>query len=252
MTRFALLFLSGTLMCLFQDKIPFSGVLGAVALLEVVVAYRVFDNAYIWAGPPLAYVCLWVATRVPMPKVLRNDFSYGLYIFTMLVLYGLAKGSLTVYTVLSLSGGLAIAALSWFGLEKRVLKLKNFTPGFLKTKGAAAAASGSHRRLRRPPGMRASTMVIPMPAEIRSAMAGPSPAEPVRRGANRPAPAPAESSPRSRRRSGSDRPAPPPAPPGRVDETMLLIPTGGAEETMRLPPQPSVDDTVRLRRGRRR
>ncbi|ADP78658.1 acyltransferase 3 [Pseudofrankia inefficax] len=260
-TRFALLFLSGTLMCLFQDKIPFSDALGALALVEVAVAYVALDHAYIWAGPPLAYACLWVATRVPMPKLLRNDFSYGLYIFTMpvqqlLAVFGLAKGSLTVYTVLSLSGGLALAALSWFGLEKRVLKLKNFTPGFLKDKGAAA---GAHRRLRRPPGMRASTMVIPMPEEIRSAMTGSGRAEPSRRGASRPAqaPAPAQAESgrsRSRRRSGSDRPVPPapPPPPGRVDETMLLLPASGVEETMRLPPQPSVDDTVRLRRGRQR
>jgi hypothetical protein len=133
------------------------------------------------------------------------------------------------------------------------LKLKNFAPGFLKAKGAAA---GTHRRLRRPPGMRASTMVIPMPPEIRAAMAEPSPAEPGgRRGANRPASASAESSrsrSRSRRRSGSDRPVPPVAPPGRIDETMLLLPAGGVDETMRLPPQPSADDTVRIRRGRRR
>lgn len=140
-------------------------------------------------------------------------------------------GITTIYTVLSPAGGRLPAAIGRSGLEKRVLKLKNFAPGFLKTK---KAADGARRRLRRPEGIRASTMVIPMPPEIRSAMAEPAPAEP----------------PRSRRRSA--RPARPPAAREPVDETMLLLPTAGPEETMRMPPQPAADDTVRIRRGRRR
>jgi hypothetical protein len=128
-----------------------------------------------------------------------------------------------------------LAALSWFGLEKRVLKLKNFTPGFLK----ARSGTGGAHRLRRPDGIRATTMVIPMPAEIRSAVAQPGPSRPA---SDRPA----------ADRPTADRPTtvqPVAAQRGRADDTMRLLPLSGDDETMRLLPQAAIDDTVRLRRG---
>lgn len=72
-----------------------------------------------------------------------------------------------MYTALSLVGGLVLAALSWLGLEELI-------PGFLRKNRSAGAKSGAagsgsapggdaDRQLRRPAGIRASTMVIPMP-----------------------------------------------------------------------------------------
>jgi hypothetical protein len=148
-TRFGLLFLSGTLLFLYRDVVPCSNLLAGVAAVEIFTVYWLRENPYVWTAPLLAYLCLWVSIKLPMPHAIRhNDFSYGLYIFAMplqqlLTIYGLARWNLAVFTVVSLLGGLLLAAASWFGLERHALKLKNFRA---KPRLAAGHRAGGQAR----------------------------------------------------------------------------------------------------------
>jgi hypothetical protein len=191
----------------------------------------------------------------------------------LLAIYGLARGNLAVHTALSLFGGLVLAALSWSGLVKRVLKLTNFKSGFL---GGTPEPTDADQ-LRRPDGIRAATMVIPMPPEIRpsdvragdvqagdgqarngqarNGRAGRARAGGARaaegRAAEGRAAAPVETTaligarrPAKRRRSAAAQRDREP-----VDETMVLLPPDESEETLLLRPRGAVDDTLYL--GRR-
>ena len=161
------------------------------------------------------------------------------------------------------------AALSWLGLGE----LKNLIPGFLRAKKGSAGASGAagngsasggeDRQLRRPAGIRASTMIIPMPE-----LAEGGPEQPR-------ASTPRDSTPRdradaprgARSRGSSARPGRSrrahaddgdrETAPAQADATMHLQPQGIPEETMRILPKeradgpgyPNAEDTVHL--GRR-
>ncbi|WP_049807013.1 acyltransferase family protein [Pseudofrankia inefficax] len=136
-TRFSLLFSAGMLLHLYQDRVPFSDVLAGVAVAWLLVVYRFDPHPYVLIGPPLAYVCLWLSARLPAPAVLRrHDLSYGLYIYAMpaqqlLVLYGVARWNLGAFYAASFAAGLALATASWFAVERRALRLKDYSPRFL-------------------------------------------------------------------------------------------------------------------------
>jgi peptidoglycan/LPS O-acetylase OafA/YrhL len=133
-SRFSLMFLSGALFYLYRDRIPASGVLAAAAAAVVAGGYW-YSHPELIVGPPLAYLCVWLAARVPMPAVLgRNDFSYGLYIYAMpvqqlLAIYGVHRWGAAAYLALSLVGVAPFAVGSWFLVERRALALKNVQLG---------------------------------------------------------------------------------------------------------------------------
>jgi peptidoglycan/LPS O-acetylase OafA/YrhL len=157
-TRFSLMFSSGMLLYLFKDRVPFSDPLAVAAVVWLLAVYRYDPHPYVLIGPPLAYVSLWLAIRMPMPAALRhNDLSYGLYIFAMpaqqlLVVYGGAHWNLAVYYLASFAAALALAAASWFGVERPALRLRNYTPAFARA------------RLTEPAGVPAAASSIPAPS----------------------------------------------------------------------------------------
>ncbi len=70
--------------------------------------------------------------RLPLRGFDRHvDVSYGLYIYAfpvqqLLVMYGVTKYGFTPYFVCALAITLALAAASWFTIEKPSLSLKHF------------------------------------------------------------------------------------------------------------------------------
>ncbi|MCV7084291.1 acyltransferase, partial [Mycolicibacter hiberniae] len=60
---------------------------------------------------------------------LRNDLSYGVYIYAfpiqqLLAAFGLARFNPFLFFILATAATLPVAALSWFVVEKRAMALK--------------------------------------------------------------------------------------------------------------------------------
>ncbi|MEU2611313.1 acyltransferase [Micromonospora sp. NPDC007271] len=148
---YGFMFLLGGVAELYGDRLPINDLLGVLAL--VVVGWLAVSGRFVgpgtfavggnFFGPALlayAYVVLWLAVR--LPKALhrvgsRNDYSYGVYIYSFVVQQVMAKAGVQAIGVVGfflasalLSFGLAM--LSWHLVEKPALRLKNWTPVSLR------------------------------------------------------------------------------------------------------------------------
>jgi peptidoglycan/LPS O-acetylase OafA/YrhL len=117
-----------------RDHIPMSPWIAAlccVALLATLTT-RAFGYVVI---PCIAYLTLFSAMRLPLQGFDRRiDVSYGLYIYAfpvqqLLVMYGITRFGFTLYFVCALAVTLALAAASWFTIEKPSLSLKHLAFG---------------------------------------------------------------------------------------------------------------------------
>lgn len=142
-------FLSGSLLYLYRDKVPDSGwlALGLVAVFAAGLWLPFFGdgmlrfthylpNSASVMAPALAYPLLWLGIHLPLPfqKVgARNDYSYGVYIYgwpvqQLLAIWGVQHAGYVAYTLAGMAGALAFAVLSWRLIEKRALSLKKVDP----------------------------------------------------------------------------------------------------------------------------
>ncbi|MCX4691827.1 acyltransferase [Streptomyces sp. NBC_01408] len=132
-------FLIGASFQLYRDRLPISDGLAVLCAL-VLGGTLAFGGVFVFGYPAFAYLLLWLAVRLPRPfqKVGRKrDYSYGIYIygFTVeqaLALMGYAKYGKPVFLLLALAGTVALAALSWHLVESPAMKLKNWTPWFVR------------------------------------------------------------------------------------------------------------------------
>jgi peptidoglycan/LPS O-acetylase OafA/YrhL len=131
-----LLFLYGACFAVYARRIPLDGRLAALAAM--ITVFTLWKGGLSILGyPALAYLVLWLAAS--LPKSLnwigsKNDYSYGIYLYGFLVQqFTAALGWYTwgyvpwVIACLLLSAG--FAWLSWHGIEKRALQLKDWGPG---------------------------------------------------------------------------------------------------------------------------
>ncbi|MFD7263780.1 acyltransferase family protein [Streptomyces sp. NPDC059874] len=149
-------FLIGATFHLYRDRVPVNDGLALICAL-VLGGTLAFGGVFVFGYPAFAYLLLWLAVRLPRPfqKVGRKrDYSYGIYIygFTVeqaLALLGYAKYGKPVFLVLAMAGTVVLAALSWHLIESQAMKLKNWTPWFvrrLKQRGSAPAVEESKPR----------------------------------------------------------------------------------------------------------
>ncbi|MET9852906.1 acyltransferase [Streptomyces sp. NPDC006450] len=158
-------FLIGATFQLYRDRVPVHDGL-ALICAAVLGGTLVCGGVFVLGYPAFAYLLLWLAIRLPRPfrRIGRErDYSYGIYIygFTVeqaLALLGYARYGKPVFLLLAMAGTLLLAALSWHLVESQAMKLKNWTPRFV-----------------RGPGRRGSTAVRPRP-EPRPAVGEPEPA----------------------------------------------------------------------------
>ncbi len=121
--RCGLMFACGALLWMWRDFIPVSGVLALISTAAL-LGGSVLPNYRLLAAPAIAYLCLVIAMWLGRRRrlVLRNDLSYGTYIYAFvvqqaLVLTGVRLGWV-LFTLVSLSLTLPLAALSWFAVER--------------------------------------------------------------------------------------------------------------------------------------
>jgi peptidoglycan/LPS O-acetylase OafA/YrhL len=122
----------GAWMYYFRDRVPRRGALALVALALLVLTDLVPGPVFLLVLPfAWTYLVLWAASARPLRLpawVARSDYSYGAYLFgwpvQQMLIRDLAVYSPPLLLALSLPLTLAAAALSWHGLERRVLALK--------------------------------------------------------------------------------------------------------------------------------
>ena len=80
------------------------------------------------AAPFLAYGLLWLSTVVRQPSIIaKHDVSYGFYIYAwpvaqLLVLVGAARAGVWVFMLANIAVTLVFAALSWFLVERPIMR----------------------------------------------------------------------------------------------------------------------------------
>jgi peptidoglycan/LPS O-acetylase OafA/YrhL len=127
LARFAVVFLAGALLYQFQDKVPARWSLVALSV-AIVVASGLLQNYRVIAALPLAYAII-VSGALIRNVQLRNDLSYGVYIYAfpiqqLLATCGLARLDPFVFFAIATAATVPLAALSWFLVERHAMSLK--------------------------------------------------------------------------------------------------------------------------------
>lgn len=129
-TRFAVMFLAGVVVFALQDRLPDGRT--PITIAAILVLGSLFLPAYQPLGAlPFAYLLIAGAARVTDVRLaLRNDVSYGVYIYAFPIQQILAGTRLVdapvmLFAALTLILTLPLAAASWFAVERPALRLKN-------------------------------------------------------------------------------------------------------------------------------
>jgi len=139
LSSFVPVFLAGSLLYLYRDRIPDSGWLAWGCLAAVAGGYLL----PVGGGIPdltltssdltvvfLAYPMLWLGLHLPLQRVGRqNDYSYGVYIYAfpvqqLLALWGVARWGYWPFALLAVAATIPFAVASWWLVEKHALRLK--------------------------------------------------------------------------------------------------------------------------------
>jgi peptidoglycan/LPS O-acetylase OafA/YrhL len=131
LARCALMFAAGAVIYHWREVIPARWSLVALSAVIVVVASMLLPDYRIVAALPLAYACIVSGALLHHKRLrLRTDLSYGLYIYAfpvqqLLAILGLTFLNPVVFFLVSTVATLPLAALSWFLVEKRAMRLKS-------------------------------------------------------------------------------------------------------------------------------
>jgi peptidoglycan/LPS O-acetylase OafA/YrhL len=133
------IFLCGTLLYLYRDKVPDSFWLAAASAILVGLSFVIpldgrdrefgltLTNVF---APALAYLMIWLGIHLPLYKVgSRNDYSYGIYIYgypvtQLLAVWGVYHWGVMGYTSSVVVLTVLFAVGSWWLIEKNALRLK--------------------------------------------------------------------------------------------------------------------------------
>jgi peptidoglycan/LPS O-acetylase OafA/YrhL len=128
--RFASIFLVGSVMFLYADRIPLGRPLLGASLLLLAVSLAA-PATYLVLGPPaLAYLLLYAGVGHRFSRVgARRDLSYGVYIYAwpvqvLLLEAGVGDRTLALHILASLTASVSAAAASWHLVEAPALSLK--------------------------------------------------------------------------------------------------------------------------------
>lgn len=127
--RFAVMFAAGALLYRVKDVIParWSWV---VICMTIVLASAFLPNYRVIGALPLAYAVIVVGALVRYKSLnLRNDLSYGIYIYAfpiqqLLAIFEMAEIGPFWFFVIATAVTVPLAALSWFVVEKPAMRLK--------------------------------------------------------------------------------------------------------------------------------
>lgn len=127
--RFGLMFLAGGLIYTYRDRLPVSRPLLVGAAVVVALATLTPDYRLI-AAIPLGYLLIAGSTYVRCARLqLRNDISYGTYIYAfpiqqVLASTGLVSAHVLHFMISSVALTWVVATASWFGVERPANRLR--------------------------------------------------------------------------------------------------------------------------------
>jgi len=148
--RFTAIFLVGSVLYLYRDKVPDSGWLALLTSALFIVGmffpdgglhdsrnpmYAFTDSTLL--APVIAYPMLWLGIHLPFQRVgARNDYSYGIYIYgypvsQLLALWGANHFGFPFYLTSVVAVTALLAVGSWWVVEKRAMSLKRLDPAGL-------------------------------------------------------------------------------------------------------------------------
>jgi len=131
-----LVFLYGACIAVYAGSIPIDARLAALSAVLVVGS--------LWLGgltlvgyPAVAYLVIWLAAALPERLQwigAKNDYSYGMYVYGFLVqqvtaALGWYRWGYVPWVLATLAICAGCAWLSWHGVEKRAMMLKDWGPG---------------------------------------------------------------------------------------------------------------------------
>jgi peptidoglycan/LPS O-acetylase OafA/YrhL len=130
--RFAAAFLSGTMLYLYADEVPFDGRLAVLAAGSVAIGVFL-PSPHAVIALPLAYLCLWAGARWRTTLCRDVDLSYGVYIYgfpvlQMLALLGVHHHGHLIYFLASVAATLPLAAISFLVVERPAMRARRWTP----------------------------------------------------------------------------------------------------------------------------
>jgi peptidoglycan/LPS O-acetylase OafA/YrhL len=141
LVKFASVFLIGTLIYLYRDKLPDSGwvalACAAVILWSMWLPTNLTSTDWGFTAPGLfmplmAYPMIWLGIHLPFHKIgSKNDYSYGVYIYAfpitvLLSSWGARRWGTFPFLLMVIVCTMPAAACSWWLVEKHALKLKHF------------------------------------------------------------------------------------------------------------------------------
>jgi peptidoglycan/LPS O-acetylase OafA/YrhL len=131
--RLSFMFLCGTALYLYRERIPLNGRLAWLAFAVFAVGFALLPDSRL-VGIALAYGLLWLAIRLPVRVGMRTDVSYGLYIYAfpvqqLVLWFGAASLGWPWSAALGVLATLPLAFASWYGVERWALRLKGWSPG---------------------------------------------------------------------------------------------------------------------------
>lgn len=119
-------FVTGTLVWVWRERIPLSWPLLLALMLAAALTRgtRAFEPAYFAL---VAYGAFWVGFAPRLPRIERNDLSYGVYLYGWpMQQLAMLAGATTVAsnTLAASAAAFACAAVSWFCIERPALGWK--------------------------------------------------------------------------------------------------------------------------------
>ena len=119
-------FITGTLLWVLRDRVRLSPwlLLGLLALAAATRGTQAFVPAYFLLA---CYGTLWLALAPALPRIRETDLSYGLYLYgwpAAQLVQSLAPGGPWHNTLWATLLAGALAAISWFAIERPALRLK--------------------------------------------------------------------------------------------------------------------------------
>lgn len=131
-SRFGIMFLAGALVWQYRDRIPVTALTISVSAAATIVSLFLSDYRLV-AALPLAFLLLTAGAVLKSPRLrLRNDISYGVYIYAfpiqqVLALAGAWQLGVLPFALLAVVATIPMATLSWFAVERPALRLKNMS-----------------------------------------------------------------------------------------------------------------------------